>query len=154
MFYVDILLLNACLSFVFCLVVSNNYEADHFHQTLLNSFLKSFLFYFRQQILVSSVVYLLILRLLYYIQPFILFKELLLFLCKILAPFLLIFLKLYTFLTSHKTQFAKLLMLCIVLAYLTLARKYFVWLFLSTLLAPLSVVSKARTNNLLTSWKE
>ena len=142
------------LALFFVLLSVRIHEADHFHQTFLNSLLKLSLFYFKQQFSFFSVVYLLFFHLPYCIQLFILFTELLSFLCKTLASFLLIFIILNTHLTYFLAFHAKLLMLCIVLAYLTLARKYFVWLFLSTLLAPLSVVSKARTNNLLTSWKE
>ena len=42
---VYILLLNAFLSFAFGLVVNNIHEADHFHQSFLNSFAELFLFY-------------------------------------------------------------------------------------------------------------
>ena len=68
---VSILLLNTFFSIVFCLVVSNNSWAGHFHQTFLNSFLRLFLFCFWQQFSVFLVLYLLILHLLYCIQPFI-----------------------------------------------------------------------------------
>ena len=106
---VHILSLNTFLSFVFCLVANNNSRGRSF--PFLNLFLKSLLFYFWQQFSDFSVVYLVILHSLYCIQPFILFTELLLFLCKILTLFLLIFLTLVIyFLTSHKTQFVELLL--------------------------------------------
>ena len=78
------------LALFFVLFSVTIYEASHFHQAFLNSFIKSLLFYFWQQFLVVSVFYLLILRLLYLIQPFIIFTKLLQFLCKILTRFLLI----------------------------------------------------------------
>ena len=100
----DILLLNAFLGFVFCLVVSNNSWGRSFPSSSFKLILR----------VVPVLFFTLILHLIYCIQPFMLFKELLLFHCKILASFLLIFINLYTlvsyFLASHKTQFVKLLL--------------------------------------------
>ena len=75
---VDKFLLSAFLSFVLLSIIIH--KADHFRQTFSDSFSELFLLYFRQQFSVVSVVYLLILRLLYSIQPFIIITELLLFL--------------------------------------------------------------------------
>ena len=67
----DILLLNIFLSFVVYRVANNNSGGRSYPSNILNLFSEFFLFYFRQQFLAFSTVYLLILDLLYCIQPFI-----------------------------------------------------------------------------------
>ena len=93
---VDMLLLNVFLNLFFVLLSVLIHETDNFHQAFSNSFVELLLFYLWWQFSIVSVVYPIIYYLLCCIRLFTLFTELLLFLCKILALFLLNFLKLYT----------------------------------------------------------
>ena len=68
---VDILLLSAFLNFVFGLVVSNNSWGRSFPSSIFKLILKVVRALFVTVVLVFSVAYLLILRLVYRIQPFI-----------------------------------------------------------------------------------
>ena len=80
----------------FVLLSVTIHEADHSHQAFWKKFSELLLFYLWWQFSVASVVYPTIWHLLCCIEPFILFTELFLLLCKILALLLLIFLKLHT----------------------------------------------------------
>ena len=81
-----IMLLNAFLNFVFYLVVNNNSWGRLFPSNIFKLILRElFLFHFQMRFSVLSVVYLLILHLSYCIQSFILFTELLLFVCSIVS---------------------------------------------------------------------
>ena len=68
---VGILLLNAFLSFAFCLFVKNNSWGWAFPSSIFKFTLKVALFCFWQQFLVFSVAYLLVLHSFYWIQTFI-----------------------------------------------------------------------------------
>ena len=68
---VDILLLSAFLNFVFCLVVSNNLWGRSFPSSIFKLIIKVVPALFVTVVLVFSVAYLLILRLVYRIQSFI-----------------------------------------------------------------------------------